>query len=199
MPERHLQRAREHQLIDALRHPSFPELHSIQVAPHDPSGCDSRTGRDRELGIDIFALASLDELFWAFGGGGEGGGTPQCRTVKKNAPGECSEKCAECNGQEAGSSRISKNIVAARRGRFNSTHNRSRPLVPSLAASAPKNSAHTGRRFSRAGDTRPVGACVPPCPRFLSRPTHRRRTPPAPRRRKPRPPSAPHRAPRMPE
>ena len=56
MPERHLQRAREHQLIDALRAARFPEL---QVAPQAPFGCDSRTGRDRELEMDIFDPASL--------------------------------------------------------------------------------------------------------------------------------------------
>ena len=34
----------------------FPEL---QVAPQAPFGCDSRTGRDRELEMDIFDPASL--------------------------------------------------------------------------------------------------------------------------------------------
>ena len=45
--------------MPACSHPEQAPFREQHDAPHAPSGCDSRTGRDRELGIDIFAPASL--------------------------------------------------------------------------------------------------------------------------------------------
>ena len=103
--------------MPACTHPDQAPCREQHDAPHAPSGCDSRTGRDRELGIDIFAPASLALVQrcdiangWKVHSGKcavlAGGNRPErlkSRTVKKIAPqpGECSEKCAECNGRGA--------------------------------------------------------------------------------------------------
>ena len=95
----------------------FPEL---QVAPHAPSGCDSRTGRDRELGIDIFApesLALVQRCQMPHGskvppcarwqmrcfGGGEPPGTPEMPNSKKKSSAAGGVLRKVCRMQWAGS------------------------------------------------------------------------------------------------